>query len=311
MDTLDTAILKTIIYGDVFHFPMTSQEIHHFLIHNKPVTYNTIVNRLQSSTELETYLCHNDSYYALKQHDNLLSMRIEREQMMQPLSKQVTYYGRILSYFPFVELVGITGALAMRNPASTVEDLDYIIITRPERVWLARAFIILLVRLIRLKYIEICPNYVLASNQLVQSRQDLYIAHEISQMLPLSNDNLYKRLRDQNQWATQHLPNALHPFHQVPQNDTSRLGMVLKRGIEVIFSTPLGNWLERWEYRRKAPRFEEQAQAPTAAAQIDTGHVKGHFNDYGYHVLEQYYAKLEELGIVDTTDIYKMQNAGD
>lgn len=310
MHKLDIAILKTIIYGDVFHFPMTTQEIHHFLIYDKPVAYNTIVKQLESSTELEKYLCHNDSYYALRERDILFTLRTEREQMMDSLSKQMTYYGRILSYFPFVEFVGITGALAMRNPASALEDLDYIIITHPGRVWLARAIIILLVRLMRHRNIEICPNYVLASDQLIQSRQDLYIAHEIAQILPVSNYDLLQHLRDQNQWATQYLPNALYPFHQHTKRGISQLGMMLKRGVEAVLSTPLGNGLEKWEYRRKAQRFEQQAQAPTASAQIDAGHVKGHFNDYGHHVLVQYHAKLEELGITDTY-IYTMQSAGD
>jgi hypothetical protein len=310
MHKLDTAILKTIIYGDVFNFPMTSQEIHHFLIDDEPVTYQTITNHLESSTDLEKYLIHNDTYYALKHRGNLLSLRLEREQMMDTLSEQMTYYGRILSYFPFVEFVGVTGALAMRNPSSTIEDLDYIVITRPGRVWLARAIIILLVHLMRLRNIEICPNYVLASDQLVQSRQDLYIAHEITQILPLSNHDLYKQLRDENQWAMQHLPNAQSPFYQLWDNKNSRLGLILKRGIEVILSSPLGNWLEQWEYRRKAQRFEQQAQAPTASAEIDTGHVKGHFNDYGHRVLAQYQAKLEEIGITDT-EIYHIQSAGD
>jgi len=215
----------------------------------------------------------------------------------------------LLSYFPFVEFVGITGALSMRNPSAQVEDLDYIVVTRPGRVWLSRAIIILLVRLMRLRNIEICPNYVLASDQLVQTRQDLYIAHEIAQVLPLSNQNLYQQLRDQNRWVFEHLPNASSPFYQLWDNKDNRLGLILKRGVEGILSTPLGNWLEQWEYRRKARRFEQQAQAPTASAEIDRGHVKGHFNDYGHRVLAQYQAKLEEIGIADTS--YSMQSAGD
>lgn len=310
MHKLDIAILKTIIYGDVFNFPMTAQEIHHFLIHNESVSYQTIISHLESSSDLEQHLCNNGKFYTLKEREQLFALRLERDQMMDILSPQMTYYGRILSYFPFVEFVGITGALAMRNPSSTDEDLDYLVITRPGRVWLARAIIIILVRLMRLRHIEICPNYVLASDQLVQSRQDLYIAHEITQILPLSNHKLYQQLRDKNQWAIEHLPNALSPFYTLWDNKDSRLGLLLKRGIETILSTPLGDKLEQWEYRRKAQRFEQQAQAPTASAEIDTGHVKGHFNDYGHRVLAKYQAKAEELGIADTVP-YTMQSAGD
>ena len=162
MHILDIAILKTIIYGDIFHFPMTAQEIHHFLIHNEPVTFDDIHHRLQSSPELQSCLCHDEKYYALKQRAELLSLRAEREKLTDNLSKQVTRYGHILTYFPFVEFVGITGALAMNNPSSPTDDLDYIVITRPGRVWLARAFIILFVRLMRLRNIEVCPKLCLS-----------------------------------------------------------------------------------------------------------------------------------------------------
>jgi len=309
MHRLDIAILKTIIYGDIFNFPMTAQEIHHFLIHDEPVNFDTLQQQLQSSEFLSQQLCHDDTYYALKQRYDLLELRTQRDQMMQSLFPRMIYYGRLLSYFPFVELVGITGALAMRNPSSANDDLDYMIVTRSGRVWLARAVIILLVRMMRFRNIEICPNYVVASDQLVQSRQDLYIAHEIAQMLPLSNRELYQQFRKQNQWSVQQLPNATHPLYPLDNQQTSKFGLMIKRGLEFVLSSPLGNWLEQWEFRRKAKRFEKQAQNPTASAQIDEGHVKGHFNDYGHHVLAQYQAKLEALDI--DTYTYPLQSVGD
>lgn len=309
MYDLDFAILKTIIYADIFSFPMTPEEIHHFLIYNEPVNFNVIQDKLQSSALLNDKLCTNNIYYALEHREELLSLRTQREAMMLSLSPRMIFFGRVLSYFPFVEMVGITGALAMRNPSSDNDDLDYLIVTRPGRVWLARASIIFLVRLMRLRNIELCPNYVLASDQLVQSRQDLYIAHEIGQILPLSNINLYKKFRDQNPWTFEHLPNANHPLYPLHNHKSSKLGMVFKRGLEIILSSPIGDWLENWEFQRKSLRFEKEAQSPTASAQIDEGHVKGHFNDYGHRVLAAYQAQVDTI-TTENID-YPLQSVGD
>lgn len=297
MHTLDLAILKTIIYGDIFNFPMTIQEIHHFLIHDTPVEFRVIEQQLQSSDLLKQKLRFDGTYYALNHRSSLLELRREREEMMTSLSPRMMFFGRILAYFPFVEFVGITGALAMHNPSTANDDLDYLVVTRPGRVWLARASTILLVRLMRLRNIEICPNYVLASDQLKQSRQDLYIAHEIAQILPIFNPELYERFRNQNPWTHTYLPNATYPLHPLKTPPLHKPGLFLKRSIEMILSSPLGNWMEKWEFKRKAKRFEQQSQAPTASAQIDEGHVKGHFNDYGYHVLAQYQERLAPLNI--------------
>lgn len=309
MHEIDIAILKTIIYADVFHFPMTAQEIHHFLIHDKSIEFDVIQEQLESSKLLTDHLYTDGTYIALKQRRDILPLRHEREQVMLSLSHRVTYFGRILSYFPFVELVGVTGALAMRNPSSDNDDLDYLIVTRPGRVWLARAAIIFLVRLMRFRNIEICPNYVLASDKLVQSRQDLYIAHEIAQIIPLSNQDLYQQLRDHNLWTFDQLPNAKHALHELANLKQNKLGLAVKRVVERILLTPFGNWLEKWEYNRKAVRFQSQAEHPTAAAEIDESHVKGHFNDYGHRVLAQYQAKLEELDIKSYE--YPLQSVGD
>ncbi len=309
MHELDVAILKTVIYGDIFNFPMTAEEIHHFLIHNRTVGLTEITQHLQTSHFLANTLCFDGTYYSLASRQDIFELRHSREAMVLPLLKRVKTYGRLLAYFPFVEFVGVTGALSMRNPSTETDDLDYLIITRPGRVWLARACIILLVRVMRLRHVEICPNYVLASDKLSQSRQDMYIAHEIVQLLPLSNVSLYQQLREENQWTQDYLANSNMPFYQFVDAPLNRVGLFIKHGLEAVMSTRLGNWLEQWEYKRKATRFQQQATAPTSSAEIDEGRVKGHFQDYGHYVLERYHEQLKLFEI----DIHKpqLQSGGD
>ena len=43
MQPLEAAILRTVLYADVFNFPMKLEEIHHFLISDDPVSLAEIL----------------------------------------------------------------------------------------------------------------------------------------------------------------------------------------------------------------------------------------------------------------------------
>ena len=138
-------------------------------------------------------------------------------------------------------MVALTGALAMRNPVSTDDDLDYLIVTRPGRVWLARLATVMLVRVVRLTGTVICPNFVLAEDALGQNRRDVYIAHEVTQAVPFFGGALYDRLRAENRWTDAHLPNAHGAPHPEQIRGASRTGNAVKRALEWAFNGNLGD----------------------------------------------------------------------
>lgn len=298
MNDLEEAVLKTVLYADIFSFPLTASEIHHFLIAHRPFELAEIQAVLETSAALRDHLEQREGYVACKGRETLLSTRLERDQAATALLPTALWYGRLLAALPFVRMVGLTGALAMRNPAHVTDDIDYVLVTAPGRVWTARAFAILLVRLGRLRGVTLCPNYVLSETTLSHAPGNLYIAHEVTQVLPLYGQAVYEALRAENAWVGDCMPNATHPFHDVP---TSQLGTglrLLKSALEAILSGWLGDRLEAWEYRRKQAKFAAQMQQRAQhAAQIDAERVKGHFNDHGHPVLRQYGERLARYGL--------------
>src|SRR5690606_24954809 len=102
-----------------------------------------------------------------------------------------------------------------RNPSHPYDDLDYFLVTQSGRVWMARAFAVLLVRVFKLRGVVICPNFVLAQDALAQARQDLYTAHEVSQVVTVyDNADIYARFRRENGWVLAHMPNAIGEFNR-------------------------------------------------------------------------------------------------
>ncbi len=292
MERIEAAILRTVLYADVFDFPLTAKEIHHFLIHDKPTSLEEVKDRLANSPWLRHKLESNGTYFAYQGRRQLFTTRQAHEKASQRLWPLALECGVWLARLPFVRMVALTGALAMHNASDEDDDLDFLLVTTDGRVWLARAFAILLVRIGRLRGVEICPNYVLAETVLEQQKRDLFMAHEVAQMTPLYDHYIYWRMRRANTWVSDHLPNADTPYHMVAEHPMGRGWMLLKRSLEMLLGGRLGDALERWEYRRKLRRFAHELNTPNSSAQLDERRVKGHFNDHGHPVLQKYYELL-------------------
>jgi hypothetical protein len=297
---LEDAILRTILYADVFDFALEHAELHHFLMARQPYPPEAVQHALETSAYLHRALSLQDGLITLAGRDELRLIRAERRRLTSALWPKAVAAGKLLSRVPFVRMVALTGALAMHNPGHTGDDFDYFIVTTAGRVWLARLMIVGVVRLSRLWGWPICPNFVLAPEALPQRRRDAYIAHEIAQAVPLADEaGLYADFRVANRWTHQHLPNATTPYPRGQVQPLGRIGRGVKHLLEWILGGRVGSALESWEQRRKLRRFATQAQAATSAAQLDSAQAKGHFIDHGSGVLAQYRARLHTYGLTE------------
>ncbi|MCC6613727.1 MAG: hypothetical protein IT320_09635 [Anaerolineae bacterium] len=298
MESLEAAILRTVLYADVFNFPLTLAEIHHFLIASTPASLAQIEEALARSPRLRDSLCCIDGFFMRVGREDLIDLRRSREDASQALWDAALSYGRWMARVPFVRMVALTGALAVRNAVAS-DDIDYLIVTRGGRVWMARAFAILLVRLARLRGVELCPNYVLAENALAQERQDIFMAHEVAQMIPLYGRALYERMRHENGWVLAQMPNAQDAFHDGGEADIGGGWRLIKRALEGLLGGALGDAFEAWERARKLRRFAPKLQSAYHHARLDAQHVKGHFNDHGHPALHAYIERLRAYQIED------------
>src|SRR5690606_16752064 len=140
---------------------LTGTEIHHFLIHDQPVNLPQVAEALAHSPDLKQHLRHDGEHIVFNDRSGLVEKRAEREAASQHLWPQAVRYGHWLARLPFIRMVAVTGALAVHNAAGPDDDLDYMLVTSANRVWLARAFSIILVRLAQRQGVTVCPNYVL------------------------------------------------------------------------------------------------------------------------------------------------------
>ena len=67
-------------------------------------------------------------------------------------------------------MIAVTGSLAMNNYGPGA-DIDYLVVTTPGRVWIARLLLVALVRFARLSGVELCPNFILSTEVLCLHEQ--------------------------------------------------------------------------------------------------------------------------------------------
>jgi len=292
LPSLETAILRTLAYADVFRFPLTSAEITRYLIatNASEMEVQAALNRLLRQT---SYLETHGSFYMLRGRSEVVTTRQSRRRIAAELWPIALEYGQRIARLPFVRMVAITGALAVEN-ATESDDIDYLIVTAPGRLWLCRALIILVVRFAKRKGHVICPNFLLSERALHLDDQNVFSAHELAQMIPLSGYDVYKQMLAENQWAADYLPNMSKYLRSQASDTRSNL---IKRIAEWLLLSPVGAWLERWEMNRKIARFHQQAGENFGReVRLSADRCQGHFHTHGAHTLDAYAARLSDLG---------------
>jgi hypothetical protein len=224
--SLERAIVEAVAYADVFDYPLTADEVHRYL-NGVTASRAGVRATLANGRLVPRLLSHAGRYYCLRGREAVIETRRERARLSATYWRRALGYGRLIAGLPFVRLVAVTGALAMDNVAD--DDVDYMIITEPGRLWSCRALVVAVVRWAALGGITLCPNYFLSENALVLSERSLFTAHEVAQMVPLAGWDTYDTFRRLNRWTERFLPNAGGPPRRVaagaPRGRRARAGL--------------------------------------------------------------------------------------
>lgn len=299
LQTVAKAILRTVAYADVFDYPLTLDQIHRYLVGITALP-STVRNALHSEWLLPRRLKCIDGYYCLAGRETIVQTRLRRAEIAAHLWPRARRYGLAIASLPFVRMVAVTGTLAVDN-ADVDADIDYLIVTAPHRVWLARSFSIALVYVGRLERVQVCPNYVISLDALSQFDRSFFSAHELAQMVPLYGLDVYDTLVRANRWAEAYLPNAFGvngsaPRRQASRTYRSRVPQGLKTGAEKVLQGKLGTFLERRERSLKIRKLSAEAACCGANTAVFTPQqCKGHMDDHGNHIWQAYARRLDRL----------------
>ncbi|MGB7876560.1 MAG: hypothetical protein WBL25_19435 [Anaerolineales bacterium] len=268
LNPLQRGILLAVTYADVFDYPLTVKEIHRYC------GIKASFNHVYAETDRFRLLNHVGDFYTLPGREALIAIRTRREEVSARLWPRAIRYGKAVAELPFIRMLAVTGSLAVNNTDDPA-DIDYLIVTEPGRLWTCRALVLALGKLAARQGLNLCPNYLITTRALEFQEHTLYVAHELTQMIPLSGLEVYAEIRRRNVWVADYLPNAdgmpLEPAPVDWADATPRLRPVF----ETLARTPPGAWFERWEMERKIRKLSRE-QGFSAESAFSADVCKGH-----------------------------------
>lgn len=284
-------VLKPVVYADIFDYPLTFEEIYKFLETN--LSQKTTQTLLQQAVD-DQQLTQTASFYHLPDRNIIVATRKKRQKIAQQLWIKGSQYGRWIAALPFVRLVAVTGSLAVDNPTHVREDIDYLIVTQPGRLWLCRALMVGLVRYAHFRGSHLCPNYMLTENVLHFEGESLYAAREIVQMVPLYGAETYQRMRAMNRWVNNYLPHGDAPNLSRLETELSGGAKAVKRTAEVIFGGIIGDKLEKLLQTYQMNKHLKRAKQVGASDRVifTPDQCKGHYDSHGSQTIQAYRQKI-------------------
>lgn len=216
LDTARRAVLQTLIYSDLFDYPLTALELWLFLKSKKKVLKSAFEKVMKENNSL--YI-KKKVYYCLPDRQEIINKRITRKEISN--NKKLIFKKVVNCFYliPTIRFVGISGSLALDNAKKT-DDIDLFIIVKKNSIWITRITLLSILELMNLRRKpgikfesnKICVNLMIDECKLALTpdRQDVFTAHEIVQLQPIfSKNNCYQSFILANIWIKKFLPNSL------------------------------------------------------------------------------------------------------
>jgi len=290
LTALERAILETLAYSDIFEYPLRLEEAHRYL------PLRAELDEVRAALERSDRVDSKNGYYFLAGHADYVDIRVQRTDASLPAFAWSLRLGRILSCLPFVRMTGLTGSLAMKN-LSKGADMDFMLVTQPGRLWIARAVAVTFGRMMRLFGYRICVNLLVSENALLWPQHDLYSAREMCQMIPITGVDVYLRLRAANAWTESILPNATI---NAPGGSVTRQYDGLRPSwsnlVEYFLRGKFGDRLETWCMEFQLRHIAQRGASDETNFTVDV--CQGNFHSHRQWTHEVFQEKLIALDAV-------------
>lgn len=276
------ALYKTLLYSDVFDYPLTGEQL--FQLVDRKVDAKDF---FQTIKQLPHVISGRTLYYFLPKREKIVLLRQEKEKISIKKMQIVRKIASLLSLIPTIQYIGVSGSLALMQ-ADKKSDSDLFFITKKNTVWMTRffvyCFIFFLGKKRGKKYVEkaICANMFLDESalQFPKEKRNLYVAHEIVQLVSLINkNNTYNRFLLANTWVKKYFPNKKFP-KKIKQEKTISFSF-LTIPLEFVFR------LGQLFYMRQKKTREV----------TDASRIAFHPIDYEKIILHEYEKRKRKYGI--------------
>lgn len=289
-------ILSALAYFDLFGYPLKKDEIFSFL----PGSYSLgSFNGALTGLVNRSIVFALEDFYSLRSDLQLLYRRKQGNKKAWELILKAKKIACFLSKFPYVRGVGVSGSLS-KEFADDKSDIDFFIITRKDRLWIARTIMHCFKKLTFLVNRQhcFCMNYYIDEAMLEIREKNVYTATEVVTLMPCEGRAAFNSFYAANSWTHSLLPN--HSLKAGNIHDSRR--SIPQALVEAAFDNAAGDRLDaflmnatsrRWSGKTKREKLNKRGIVMSMHA---TRHFAkpypGFFQD---KLLQLYTVKCEEI----------------
>jgi len=288
-------IVQTLLYYEIFDHPLTATELH-LLAAPAGMPREETLRGLRSLQEEGLLHSERGMYHLQSSGTHLVAGRIEREERARTRLRIARVIVHIMKRSPFVRGVFLSGDLS-KGVAHRASDIDYVVITAPNRLWICRMVLIAFKKVFLLnsrKYF--CLNYFLDSDHLSHDERNYFTATEIAHLKPLFNLALFLRYLNANAWVKEYFP-GYSVFGLGAEEGNNRQSL-LQRLLEFPFT---GAWATALDLRlmrlmervwkRRYPSLDERTRA--AILRTTPHESRSYIGNFSEKVMAAYREKLD------------------
>ncbi len=312
INSLNKAILATVVWFDVLDYPLTVAEIARYLYwpkHTKPVATHDIENALESNY-LKARLASQNGFYFLVGHNQLVTLRAQRHNITIPYWKKATKVARRLQAVPFLDSLALCNLFAFNNKKTT-SDIDTFIVVRDGRIWTARFLATALTAFLgqwrhgHNVAGQLCLSFYLTDrdmslNSIKSEPYDIYLNYWIASLGWIIEGKRNEDFMLANSWIASDMPNYFPRKEVQLRVADSRVARAIRKTGEFILDNRIGDWVESVLRKMQLKKMGITAQATQLAGQgvvVNDHMLKFHEEDRRANFRAQFEERYEALTV--------------
>ncbi len=217
---IENTIIKTIVFFDIFNYPLTLFEIWKFC--NIKCKLLDIKKCLKDNTLKN--IEENIGFYHLAGKKELIQKKNTRYNSTSKKIKKAIWIAKLFKFIPWIKMIAIAGFKGPHNLEYN-GDIDFFVITKRKKIWTTRFFCVGFIKMLNLrpkinnKKNKICLSFYVAENNLNLEKlmlkkknsdktYDIDFVYWLSGFVPIYNiGQTYEKFSKKNNWIKKYLPN--------------------------------------------------------------------------------------------------------
>lgn len=315
---LRNSILATIIYYDIFDYPLTLVEIHKYLVNPGrllriqsglgKIKLSDIIDELDKLVE-SGIVNQKNGFYFLSGKSDLYELRIERDKISARKWKKFLGMVKFLALAPYLRGVFASGSMAISNTTEE-SDFDVLIIVRSGRLYTGRFFLWAISSLLRVRRKKnqkiapdkLCFNHYITDDSLYINHESIFNAQTYINLKPVMiKPELFDKFYADNLWLNNYAYNfRSHKNFAGRSAKPSGIFLILAEISEFIIDFFPGDVLERVfrYFQQKRIKNDPVIHELGGRVVFTDQELEFHPRSFESIVIEKYRNNLKRFGIV-------------